>query len=181
MVLRFYMLSAHYRNPLNFSKDLMDSAKTSFERIMTALDRARELAAKATGDTLLPGEEEVKKSVDEQRKIFESKMEDDLNTADAITAIFEIVRIANVSITDSSSKALDDYVVSELTTLLGVLGIRTDKKEDTLDSEIEKLIEERQAARKAKDFKKADEIRDTLLAKGIVLKDTREGVKWSRA
>jgi cysteinyl-tRNA synthetase len=203
MVLRFYMLSAHYRNPLNFSKDLMDSAKTSFERIMTALDRARELAAKATaaGDVsveltlntdkaaaktvtitgLLPGEDAVVKSVDEQRQIFESKMEDDLNTADAITAIFEIVRLANVSITDQSSKALDDYVVSELTTLLGVLGIRTEKKEDTLDSEIEKLIEERQAARKAKDFKKADEIRDTLLAKGIILKDTREGVKWSRA
>ena len=202
MVLRFYMLSAHYRNPLNFSKDLMDSAKTSFERIMTALDRARELAAKATaaGDVsveltlntdkaaaktvtitgLLPGEDAVVKSVDEQRQIFESKMEDDLNTADAITAIFEIVRLANVSITDQSSKALDDYVVSELTTLLGVLGIRTEKKEDTLDSEIEKLIEERQAARKAKDFKKADEIRDTLLAKGIILKDTREGVKWSR-
>ena len=141
-------------------------------------DKAAAKTVTITG--LLPGEDAVVKSVDEQRQIFESKMEDDLNTADAITAIFEIVRLANVSITDQSSKALDDYVVSELTTLLGVLGIRTEKKEDTLDSEIEKLIEERQAARKAKDFKKADEIRDTLLAKGIILKDTREGVKWSR-
>jgi cysteinyl-tRNA synthetase len=108
-------------------------------------------------------------------------MEDDLNTADAITAIFELVKIANVSASETSSKALVSDLLSKIETLLHVLGIRTEKKEESLDAEIEALIEARQQARKNKDFARADEIRDELLAKGIVLKDTREGVKWSRA
>lgn len=108
-------------------------------------------------------------------------MDDDLNTADAITAIFELVRVANITATEESTKAYVDYVLAKLELLMGVLGIRTELKKDDLDSEVEKLIEERQAARKAKDFARADEIRDQLLAMGIVLKDTREGVKWSRA
>ena len=113
--------------------------------------------------------------------MFDSKMEDDLNTADAITAIFELVKIANVSASETSSKALVSDLLSKIETLLHVLGIRTEKKEESLDAEIEALIEARQQARKNKDFARADEIRDELLAKGIVLKDTREGVKWSRA
>ena len=180
-VLRFYMLSAHYRNPLNFSRDLMDSAKTSLERIQTAIERLRELSAKAEGNELTAAEQEVIKSVDAQQEMFNQKMDDDLNTADAITAVFELVKIANVSATEQSSKALTDYVLEKLELLMSVLGIRTVVEKDDLDSAVEKLIEERQAARKAKDFAKADEIRDRLLEMGIVLKDTREGVKWSRA
>lgn len=181
MVLRFYMLSAHYRNPLNFSKELMDSAKTSLDRIYTALERLHELSAKAQGDSMTAKELEDQKSVDALQATFNSKMDDDLNTADAITAIFELVRLANVSATESSTKAYVDYVLQKLELLMSVLGLRTELKKDDLDSEVEKLIEERQAARKAKDFAKADEIRDQLLAMGIILKDTREGVKWSRA
>ena len=181
MVLRFYMLSAHYRNPLNFSKELMDSAKTSLDRIYTALERLHELSAKAQGDSMTAKELEDQKSVDALQATFNSKMDDDLNTADAITAIFELVRLANVSVTESSTKAYVDYVLQKLELLMSVLGLRTELKKDDLDSEVEKLIEERQAARKAKDFAKADEIRDQLLAMGIILKDTREGVKWSRA
>lgn len=181
MVLRFYMLSAHYRNPLNFSKELMDSAKTSLDRIYTALERLHELSAKAQGDTMTEKELENQKSVDALQATFNSKMDDDLNTADAITAIFELVRLANVSATESSTKAYVDYVLQKLELLMSVLGLRTERKKNDLDSEVEKLIEERQAARKAKDFAKADEIRDQLLAMGIVLKDTREGVRWSRA
>jgi cysteinyl-tRNA synthetase len=181
MVLRFYMLSAHYRNPLNFSKDLMDSAKVSLDRIFTALDRLRELSAVAQGEELHEKERTVVENANQLQAMFDSKMEDDLNTADAITAIFELVKIANVSASETSSKALVSDLLSKIETLLHVLGIRTEKKEESLDAEIEALIEARQQARKNKDFARADEIRDELLAKGIVLKDTREGVKWSRA
>ena len=181
MVLRFYMLSAHYRNPLNFSKELMDSAKTSLDRIYTALERLQELRAKVQGDTMTEKELEDQKAVDQLQETFNSKMDDDLNTADAITAIFELVRMANVTATEESTKAYVDYVLAKLELLMSVLGLRTELKKDDLDSEVEKLIEERQAARKAKNFARADEIRDQLLAMGIVLKDTREGVKWSRA
>ncbi len=181
MVLRFYMLSAHYRNPLNFSKELMDSAKTSLDRIYTAIERLRELCGKLQGDAMTAQELEDRKTVDGLQQTFDSKMEDDLNTADAITAIFELVRTANVTVREDSTKAYAAYVLSRLELLMSVLGIRTEQKKEDLDSEVERLIEERQAARKAKDFARADAIRDELLEKGIVLKDTREGVKWSRA
>ena len=149
--------------------------------IYKALDRLRELSAKAQGDAMTEKELEDQKAVDQLQETFNSKMDDDLNTADAITAIFELVRVANITATEESTKAYVDYVLAKLELLMGVLGIRTELKKDDLDSEVEKLIEERQAARKAKDFARADEIRDQLLAMGIVLKDTREGVKWSRA
>ncbi len=181
MVLRFYMLSAHYRNPLNFSRELMDSAKTSLDRIYTAIERLRELCGKLEGDAMTLEELENQKTVDGLQKTFDSKMEDDLNTADAITAIFELVRTANVTVREDSTRAYASYVLSRLELLMGVIGIRTERKQADLDSEVERLIEERQAARKARDFARADAIRDELLQKGIVLKDTREGVKWSRA
>ena len=141
----------------------------------------RELSVKAQGDAMTEKELQDQKAVDQLQETFNSKMDDDLNTADAITAIFELVRVANITATEESTKAYVDYVLAKLELLMGVLGIRTELKKDDLDSEVEKLIEERQAARKAKDFARADEIRDQLLAMGIVLKDTREGVKWSRA
>ena len=108
-------------------------------------------------------------------------MEDDFNTADAISAIFEMVKAANIHVTETSTVAFRDQVLNEIVRLCDVLGIKTEKKEELLDDEIQALIDERQAARKAKNFTRADEIRDELLAKGIILKDTREGVKWSRA
>ena len=179
-VIRFFMLSAHYRTPLNFSDTLVESAKTGLDRILTAIDLCREMAAKEETGSLSDAEKEHFAKVEALVKKFEDAMEDDFNTADAVSAIFEIVRESNSTVKDFSA----DYakkVLKVLKDLCGVLGIETTKEEEILDEEIEKLIEERQAARKNKDFARADEIRDQLLEQGIVLKDTREGVKWSRA
>ena len=179
-VIRFFMLSAHYRTPLNFSDTLVESAKTGLDRILTAIDLCREMAAKEETGTLSDAEKEHFANVEALVKKFEDAMEDDFNTADAVSTIFEIVRESNSTVKDFSA----DYakkVLKVLEDLCGVLGIETTKEEEILDEEIEKLIEERQAARKNKDFARADEIRDQLLEQGIVLKDTREGVKWSRA
>lgn len=178
-VIRFFMLSAHYRNPLNFSDTLVESAKNGLDRILTAIDLVRDQADKP--ETAAGKEEEA--NLEEARKLvgkFEEAMEDDFNTADAVSAIFELVKLANTTVKESSS----DYAAKLLEimeTLCGVLGIETKQEEDILDEEIERMIEERQQARKEKDFARADEIRDELLEKGIILKDTREGVKWKRA
>ena len=114
-------------------------------------------------------------------KKYEDAMDDDLNTADAISVIFELVKYANVNVTEESSKATVELVLNTIEKLCDILGIITEKKEEILDSDIEALIEERQAARKAKNFARADEIRDQLSGMGIILEDTREGVKWKRA
>ena len=179
-VIRFFMLSAHYRTPLNFSDTLVESAKTGLDRILTAIDLCREMAAKEETGSLSKEETEHFANIEVLVKKFEDAMEDDFNTADAVSAIFEIVRESNSTVKDFSA----DYakkILKVLEDLCSVLGIETTKEEEILDEEIEKLIEERQAARKNKDFERADEIRDQLLEQGIVLKDTREGVKWSRA
>lgn len=179
-VIRFFMLSAHYRTPLNFSDTLVESAKTGLDRILTAIDLCREMVAKEETGSLGKEETEHFANIEVLVKKFEDAMEDDFNTADAVSAIFEIVRESNSTVKDFSA----DYakkVLKVLEDLCSVLGIETTKEEEILDEEIEKLIEERQAARKNKDFARADEIRDQLLEQGIVLKDTREGVKWSRA
>lgn len=178
-VLRFFMLSAHYRSPLNFSAELMEASRNGLERILTAVDRLRTLNLQ--GDTCTEEENEQIKSFDALVAKYEAAMEDDFNTADAISAIFEMVKAANIHVTENSTAAFRDQVLSEIIKLCDVLGIKTEKKEELLDDEIQTLIDERQAARKAKNFARADEIRDELLAKGIILKDTREGVKWSRA
>ena len=178
-VLRFFMLSAHYRSPLNFSAELMEASRNGLERILTAIDRLRTLNLQ--GDTCIEEENEQIKSFDALVAKYEAAMEDDFNTADAISAIFEMVKAANIHVTENSTAAFRDQVLSEIIKLCDVLGIKTEKKEEMLDDEIQTLIDERQAARKAKNFARADEIRDELLAKGIILKDTREGVKWSRA
>ena len=179
-VIRFFMLSAHYRTPLNFSDTLVESAKIGLDRILTAIDLCREMAAKEETGSLSKEETEHFANIEVLVKKFEDAMEDDFNTADAVSAIFEIVRESNSTVKDFSA----DYakkVLKVLEDLCSVLGIETTKEEEILDEEIEKLIEERQAARKNKDFARADEIRDQVLEQGIVLKDTREGVKWSRA
>ena len=180
-VLRFFMLSAHYRSQLNFSADLMEAAKNSLDRILTAAERARDFAAKAGSDQITEAEEKLIAEANSYRAKFEEAMDDDFNTADAIAAIFELVKFMNTNITDNTSSAFDAVLLAELAELCDILGISTERKAELLDEEIEKLIEERQAARKEKNFARADEIRGILLEKGIVLEDTREGVKWKRA
>ena len=128
-------------------------------------------------------EEEVQKA-DEAKKFqenFDRAMDDDFNTADAIAAVFDLVKFANTNVSETSSKAFAEDLQAKIQGLCDILGIITEKKEELLDADIEQLIEERQAARKAKNFARADEIRNELLEKGIVLEDTREGVKWKRA
>lgn len=180
-VLRFFMLSAHYRSPLNFSAELMEAAKNGLERILTAVEKLDELEKLAGEKPLSEAEQQVLKEADEFVAKFESAMEDDFNTADAISAVFELVKFSNISATEQSSKALAAALKTKIRTLCDILGIITEKKEEILDSDIETLIEERQAARKAKNFARADEIRNELLEKGIILEDTRQGVKWKRA
>ena len=180
-VLRFFMLQAHYRSPLNFSAELMEAAKNSLERIRTAAKNLQFLADHAEIEELLAAEEKQLTEAKEYVTKFKAAMEDDFNTADAIAAIFELVKYANQNTDSSSSKAYSQALLDELTTLCDVLGILVETKEEMLDSDIEALIEERQQARKNRDFARADEIRDELLEKGIVLEDTREGVKWKRA
>lgn len=175
-VIRFFMLSAHYRSPLNFSADLVEASKNGLERILTAVDRLKSLkGVSGNVDSLVAAE------LDTFVKKFEDAMDDDLNTADAISVIFELVKYANVNVNETSSSDTVALVLSKIEMLCDVLGIITEKKEELLDSDIEALINERQEARKARNFARADEIRDQLASMGIILEDTREGVKWKRA
>ena len=179
-VLRFFMLSAHYRSPLNFSADLMEAAKNGLERIVTAAEKLRDLQGKAAGELT----ESETASLEEAKAFmakYEEAMEDDFNTADAISAIFEMVKFTNTNANTESSKAYVDALYAQLDKMAEICGLILEKKAEILDEEIEKLIQERQDARKAKNFARADEIRNQLLEQGIVLEDTREGVKWKRA
>ena len=179
-VLRFFMLNAHYRSPLNFSADLMESSKNALERITDAAARLRD---RQTAASVQEASEDEKQMMQEEVGFitkFEEAMDDDFNTADALAAVFELVKFANTNVQEGSSAEFAAYTLEVMTKLCDVLGLILDKKDDILDEEIENLIAERQAARKAKDFARADEIRGLLLDKGIELKDTREGVKWKR-
>jgi cysteinyl-tRNA synthetase len=178
-LLRFFLLSAHYRSPLNFSGDLMDAAQNALERIMTCVENLEYLISlKADGETNVPssqsGEELPKSFIPE----FEAAMEDDFNTADAEAALFDLVKYANTNGDENKSKAYLEALLKEILLMADILGLTVTKEKTLLPEEIEKKIEERKAARKAKDFARADEIRQELLAKGILLEDTREGVKW---
>ena len=180
-VLRFFMLNAHYRSPLNFSADLMEAAKNSLERILEAAGKLSDRKDNAAAENITEEELALLKEAEGFVTKFEAAMDDDFNTADALAAIFELVKFANTNVNENSSKEFAAGLYEELFKLSDVLGLKIEKKEEILDKEIEDLIQERQAARKAKDFKRADEIRDELLKKGIILKDTRDGVKWQRA
>ena len=180
-VLRFFMLSAHYRSPLNFSAELMEASKNGLERILNATDNLKHLIASVTAEEMSAEEKEAFSKTDAYVEEFEKAMDDDFNTADAIAAIFELVKYANTTATAESSKEYLRGLLDRIVKLGDVLGLILDKKEELLDADIEKLIEERQTARKAKDFVRADAIRDELLEKGIILKDTREGVQWKKA
>lgn len=178
-VLRFFMLSAHYRSPLNFSADLMESSKNALERIVDAAGRLRD-RKEADKSPMTENEQSLLAEAESFRKKFEEAMDDDFNTADALAAVFELVKFANTNVTEESTGAFVGAVLDIMVTLCDVLGLVVLKKEEVLDKDVEELIQERQAARKAKDFAKADEIRSRLLEMGIELKDTREGVKWKR-
>ena len=179
-VLRFFMLSAHYRSPLNFSDELMEAAKASLDRILNTAANLDFILKNASGR---PEEFLADEDQDFGREYinkFEAAMDDDCNTADAIAAVFELVRAINSSVNDGSSISFVKLAKERLKTLCDILGIILEKKEEVLDSDVEALIAERQAARKEKNFARADEIRNQLSDMGIILEDTREGVKWHR-
>lgn len=180
-VLRFFMLSAHYRSPLNFSREMMDGAKASLDRILTATDHLRDCLAAAAERELTAEETTELAAFDALREKFEAAMDDDFNTADAISTVFEMVKRANITVTKESAAAYIRRVKELLEKLLEVLGIHAERKEESLDARVEALIEERQTARKEKNYARADEIRAELTAMGILLEDTKEGVKWKRA
>ncbi len=213
-VLRFFMLSAHYRSPLNFSAELMEASRNGLERIRTAAEKLRELEGRAkdqgSGNTgtgtaasgdgaMLEAEaagamtkaetagamtEAETAGVTQAKELvakFEAAMDDDFNTADAVSAIFELVKLSNSTADENSSKAYVTYLKETIEKLCGVMGIVTEVKAEALDEEIEALIQARQQARKEKNYALADEIRGRLSGMGIILEDTREGVKWKRA
>lgn len=180
-VLRFFMLSAHYRSPLNFSAELMEASKNGLERILTCMDKLKELEAKAEGGQLTAEEAQRMAQADKLREKFEAAMEDDFNTADAVSAVFELVKLANSTADNSSTEEYVAGLRALIARLCSVLGIITERRIEVLDEEVEAMIAARQQARKEKNFALADEIRGKLLDMGIVLEDTREGVKWKRA
>ena len=180
-VLRFFMLSAHYRSPLNFSAELMEASKNGLERIVNGVDHLKHLLGSAQEKEWT---EEEKKNIEEMNGLavkFDEAMDDDFNTADAVSAIFEIIKLANTTASSDSAASYLQTLKDKVVELSDILGLIVEKEEEMLDQEIEEMIAARQAARKARDFQKADEIRNTLLEKGIILEDTREGVKWKRA
>lgn len=180
-VLRFFMLSAHYRSPLNFSADLMEAAGNGLDRIVTSVINLNFLLDNASDRAMTEEEQQLVKEAEGYITKFDEAMDDDFNTADAISAIFELVKFANTHVNEQSGRVFVQAVKDEIVMLSDICGLFVEKKPEILDTEIEALIQERQDARKAKNFARADEIRDTLAAQGIILEDTREGVKWKRA
>lgn len=180
-VLRFFMLSAHYRSPLNFSEELMEAAGNGYDRIVTSVSNLDYLIQNGKESDMSEEEKGLVKEAESFLDKFDEAMDDDFNTADALAAVFELVKFANTNASAESSKEFLQSLKDEIVMLSDICGLIVEKKEEMLDSDIEALIEERQKARKEKNFKRADEIRETLLLKGIVLEDTREGVKWKRA
>lgn len=178
--IRYLMISSQYRSPINYSVDIIEQCKASLTRLYTCRD-SLDFALQNAGDTVPDSADAIKAQLDSRREQFCRAMDDDLNTADGIAAVFELVRDINVSVLASDSKDLIAYAAKLFDELTGVLGLVYNRKTDSLDSEIEALIEARQAARKEKNWAEADRIRDELKAQGIVLEDTPQGVKWHRA
>lgn len=179
-VLRMFILQAHYRNPINFSRELIEASANGLERLYNAKENLEYKMGLAKDEPMTATETSLIEGLDQYKAKFIEAMDDDVNTADAIAAIFELVREINTQVTEDVSKAFIEACHGLLLELTGVLGLLTKAKGD-IDAEIEALIEERQAARKAKNFARSDEIRDELKARGIVLEDTPQGVKWSYA
>ena len=173
--IRYMMVSCQYRSPINYSYEVIEQAKNSLERLYTCRDNI-DFALKNAKDG-----GEAPEFIEKRKQEFIAAMDDDLNTADALAAIFMLVRDINTLIAEGAGKASLEACADMFDQLTGVLGLVYNRKTEALDSDIEALIEQRTAARKAKDFKTADEIRDKLKAMGIVLEDTPQGVKWTRA
>lgn len=175
------MLNAHYRSPLNFSAELMEASKNALERIVTCVEQLKHLLETANKAEMTDAEKAFDVEIQGLVKKYEEAMEDDFNTADAIAAIFELVKFANTQTNAESTESFVTYLLNTIVHLSDVLGLIVNKEAEVLDEDIERLIAERQTARKERNFKRADEIRDELAAMGIILKDTREGVQWKRA
>ena len=180
-VLRFFMLSAHYRSPLNFSADLMEAAKNGLERIVTAGSTLKRQMDATANQEMSEEEKACFDATEEYVKKFEAAMDDDANTADAVSAVFELVKYINTNASSDNSRVYLELLYDRLNTLCDVLGIILEQEEELLDADVEALIQERTDAKKAKNFARADEIREELKNRGIILEDTREGVKWKRA
>jgi cysteinyl-tRNA synthetase len=174
-----FMISAHYRSPINFSDDLLEQTKSGLERLYNAKNNMLYLLESAAEKETTQEEQELITRLGEHKDKFIEAMDDDLNTADALAAIYDLIRDANGNLKPESSKAAIKASLDMLMELSGVLGLLS-KKEESLDDEIETLIEERQKARKEKNWALSDKIRDDLKAQGIVLEDTPSGVKWKR-
>jgi len=179
-VLRFFILSAHYRMPVNFSRDVMEQTKNGLDRLYNSKKNLEYLCIKAENREENNDELKMHDEIDRFKDEFVAAMSDDLNTADAITALFELTKYMNTNIDENSSIKTIQYGHDMMMELAKVLGILT-KKDEILEDEILQLIEKRTEARKTKDFKLADQIRDELKEKGIVLEDATDGVKWKRA
>ena len=179
---RFFMLSAQYRSPLNYSRDSLIMAQNALERLYTAESNLEFLTKNGADGDMTAEEKAFTETFDSYRQKFDDAMDDDLNTADAISVIFELVRAINIAVEKNPTKALATACLDMLHEFTDVLGLLYNKKEedDSLDSKVEAMIEARQAARKAKNFAEADRIRDELKAMGITLMDTPQGVKWSK-
>ncbi|WP_262175808.1 cysteine--tRNA ligase [Saccharococcus sp. Marseille-Q5394] len=177
-VLRFFMLSVHYRHPVNFSQDLVESAANGLDRIQTAYNNLKHRVG--TSADLGDQQDIWTHKVDESVRLFETAMDDDFNTANAIAAIFELVKTANVYLLEKNTQtAVLEYFISAFDRLMEVLGLPF-SGEELLDAEIEGLIEERLTARRERNFSRSDEIRDLLKEKGIILEDTAQGTRWKR-
>ena len=178
-VLRFFLLSSHYRTPMNFSEDNMEQAKNGLDRLYSGKRNIEEFIESSENAKKTEDEEKIISVIDKLKEDFNSAMEDDLNTADAISSLFEVIRYANTNLTKQTSKEILEYVLENINTLSEVLGLLA-KEEEILDCEIQDLIYERNKAREDKNYKRSDEIRDELLEKGITLMDSKEGVTWRR-
>lgn len=181
-LVRFFLLSTHYRNPVNFSDTILDQSKAGLERLTNARDRAEFILDKLVEDKLKDSEKDLLKQVDSYRDKFTEAMDDDLNTADAISAIFELAKFMNTNIQEESSKEFVQKNLDIFNELTGVLNIvqKSTEEDDGLTEKVEELIAKRAEAKKNKDFSLADQIREELTNMGISIEDTRQGVKWKR-
>lgn len=178
--IRYFLISSHYRSPINYSVDIIEQCKASLVRLYNCRE-SLDFAMKNATDTVVANADEIKAKLLSRKDQFITAMDDDLNTADAITAIFELVKDVNTTvITDAPNKELVDLATTLFDELTGVLGLVYNRKTESLDDEIEKMIEDRTQARKDRNWAEADRIRDELKAQGIVLEDTPQGVKWHR-
>lgn len=179
-VVRFFMLSAHYRNPVNFSDEMLSQSKAGLERLYNTKEKLEFTLSNLKVADIKEDEKSLSEELNSFREKFIVAMDDDINTADAISVIFELARFINTNVNEESSIEFAKMCLTEFEELTNVLNIVNKKQEEVLDADIEKLIQDRVDAKKNKDFALADEIRNKLLEMGIVLEDTRQGTKWKR-